>query len=343
MIAAILECAAGAVLAVVVLHDVFDTAVVPGRGRGGLMVSRRISKLALPLWRHSRRTGVGVDFAPAVLVASFIVWLVLLILAFGLMLHAFQDGFTPPLQGFGDALYVSGGAMTTMGFAPVQPHGAAAALTVIASFSGLAVVTMAVTYLLEVQSNIGRRDTGVLKISTSAGEPPSAVALLERYAALDEQEELSELLRGARDWCATVLQSHASHPSLIYFRSAGTGSGWPATLGTLVDLSLLIEMVLDRPKLVGSALLLRAQALRLSTAVTELLGLDPQPLPDAREHLGGVCERLRAAGYPLRGDIDARRFSECRQRDAGRIEALAKHLGTEGAPLLPGKTPQRPS
>lgn len=337
MILRVLECAAGLVLALLVLHDVFDTAVVPGRGRAGLMVSRRLSRLALPLWRRWRTHGIGVDFAPVVLVVTFVIWISLLVLAFALMLHAFGDAFTPPLGSFGHALYVSGGALTTMGFGLIEPHGVPAALIIVGSFSGLAVVTMAVTYLLEVQSNIGRRDTGVLKISTSAGEPPSALALLERYAALGEQDELAQLLRSARDWCATVLQSHASHPSLIYFRSAGTGSGWPATLGTLVDLTLLVELVLDAPRLVGPAVLLREQALRLARDIARLLRLDPVPLPDARPELGAVCARLRDAGYALRGDIDARRFAECRQRDAGCIEALCRHLGTEGAPLLPRK------
>ena len=58
-----------------------------------------------------------------------------------------------------------------------------------------------------------------LTISTTAGDPPSAIVLLERYAQLGCQDELTDVLRDCRDWCATVLQSHASHPSLIYFRT----------------------------------------------------------------------------------------------------------------------------
>jgi hypothetical protein len=40
---------------------------------------------------------------------------------------------------------------------------------------------MAVTYLLEAQEGIARRDSGVLKITTTSGEPPSAIGILERY------------------------------------------------------------------------------------------------------------------------------------------------------------------
>src|SRR6185436_2165913 len=109
-------------------------------------------------------------------------------------------------------------------------------LSVAAGFCGLAVLTMAVTYLLEVQQSIARRDTGVFKMRTSAGHPPSALRLLEKFAGMGAHDELIEVLHNGRDWCANLRQSHASHPSLIYFRSIGTGSGWPAALGALLDL-----------------------------------------------------------------------------------------------------------
>lgn len=84
-----------------------------------------------------------------------------------------------------------------------------ARILVTARFCGLAVLTMAVTYLIEVQEDIARRDTGVIKITTASGQPPSA--LLERYADLDVPEEMRRALYDGRDWCALVLQSHASN------------------------------------------------------------------------------------------------------------------------------------
>ena len=52
-------------------------------------------------------------------------------------------------------------------------------------------------------------------------------------------------------------QSHSNHPSLIYFQSVGTGAGWPAALGALLDLALLSEHCLDDESLRGAAILLR--------------------------------------------------------------------------------------
>ena len=114
-----------------------------------------------------------------------------------------------------------------------------------AGFCGLAVMTMAVTYLLEVQSSISRRDIGIIKLNTSAGDPPSALTLLERFAAIRNQAALAPDLEEARNWCATVRQSHSTHPSLIYFRSVSTGAGWPAALGAFLDFALIAEHLID--------------------------------------------------------------------------------------------------
>jgi hypothetical protein len=158
--------------------------------------------------------------------------------------------------------------------------------------------------------------------------------LLERYAALEIRDDLLDVLRNGRDWCAGVLQSHASHPSLIYFRSAGTGSGWPATLGTLVDLSLMIEHLLEAPQLRGPAVLMREQAARLAKEVTGLLALAAAEATPTAADVQALCQRLRSAGYPVRDAPDCQGFIAARGRDVGCIDALSDHLGAKPAPLL---------
>lgn len=126
MLARAIEGLAGLLLAWATLRDVFYTAVVPGSSRGLLKISRRLVRLALVIWKHTKHRAVGVDFAPLVLVGSFVSWLGLLVLSFGLMLHALRSEFEPGFDGFGHALYVAGGAMATIGFSPVQPRRSAA-------------------------------------------------------------------------------------------------------------------------------------------------------------------------------------------------------------------------
>jgi hypothetical protein len=331
------EFIAGLWIAWATLRDVFFTVVVPGGTRGVLKVSRRLVRASLPISKRIRGR-IGVNFAPALLVGSFVTWMTLLVLGFGLMVHSVADHFEPALDGFGHALYVAGGAMGTIGFGKAEPHGLARAVTVVAGLCGLSVMTLAVTYLLEVQSNIANRDTGVLKVTTTAGQPPCALTLYERYAALGCRDELVNVLREGRQWCAEMLQSHASHPWLVYFRSVGTGTGWPAAMGTVMDLALIAELIIDEPLLRGPAVLAREEADRLARELSNMVDAEQSGPTTSREEVERVVGRLVAAGYRLRDDRDSTRFVAERDRHVASIHALAHHLGTPDAPLLPTDT-----
>src|SRR3954463_9558408 len=104
---ALVEWVLGLVLALVTLHDVFATVVVPGRTRGLVKVSRRLVFVWLPRARRRGDAGIGGNFAPVLMVAGFIVWLLLLVLAFGLMVHGLRDSFSPQIDSFGRALYIA--------------------------------------------------------------------------------------------------------------------------------------------------------------------------------------------------------------------------------------------
>lgn len=342
MIASVVEGLVGLGIAYVTLRDLFDTVITPGQSHAPLHVSRRLVLAALPLWKRVRHRPIGVNFAPAVLVGAFAIWILLLVLAFGLMLLAFGDWFAPHVTSLGRAMYLAGGSMATIGMGATEPYGPAAVLSVAAGFCGLAAMTLAVTYLLEVQSNIANRDAGILKITTSSGEPPSALALLERYAALDCRGELADVMQGGREWCATVLQSHASHPSLIYFRSVGTESGWPATLGALADLALVVQQMMVDPPGRGAAVLLGEQAGRLARDVAKLIGLEPASSDATVADVERLRARLAEAGYGVREDCDAARLLAARNEYAVWVKALAQHLGTADTPLVPPPASSRP-
>jgi hypothetical protein len=336
VIARAIEIAAGVVLVVLALRDVFDTVVVPGESRGALRVARRLLVVAVPIWKWTRRgkRAVSTSFAPAILMGSFFIWMGLLLLGFGLVAHGLRYSFSPSPD-FLQALFIVGSALCTVGLSGIEAQGPARWALVLAGFSGLSVLTMAVTYLLEVQEGISRRDSGILKLTTAAGEPPSALGLLERYADLNSPEEIRRVLYGGRDWCASVLQSHASHPSLIYFRSASVGAGWPATLGAMMDLALILELLIDDPGSLAPAILLRSEGLRLIDELNRVVGLDPLVDDTTGASVPQLCARLAAAGYKLRPSIDALTFTERRRRHATCVQAAAEHLGTAAAPLLP--------
>jgi hypothetical protein len=332
----ILYFAAGLALAAMTLLDVFETVIVPGGSKASLRVARRLVRVLLPLWKASRgkRHGLSGTFAPLILVLSFIIWIALLAFAFGLMAYAIRFHFEPPLRSVPDAIYMVGSSIVTIGVSEENALGAGRWIILAAGFCGLAVMTMAVTYLLEVQSSVSKRDIGIIKLNTSAGEPPSAVTLLQRFAAIHDRGELEQVLRDGRDWCATVRQSHSNHPSLIYFQSVGTGSGWPAALGALLDVALLSEGCLDDQALRGPALLLREEGSSMARELAEVIGLRPCEVTDDKPELIQAAERLSGSGYSVYRDVDFGSLSARRAEYRSCVEALAKHLGKPTAVLV---------
>jgi hypothetical protein len=340
MISRLLYALAGAALVAATLRDVFDTVVVPGESHGRLKIARRIVFATLPAWRRrARGGGISTSFAPFTLVASFILWMLLLTLGFGALAYALAEAFKPALPSFPQALYVAGSGLVTVGLSETDATGLARWVVMGAGFCGLAVMTLAVTYLLEVQGSIADRDAGIFKLKTSAGEPPSAVVLLERYAELNAQDDIGQVLRDGRDWCARVLQSHVSHPTLIYFRSAGTQSGWPAALGALLDLTLIIEFLIDAPRWRGPAALLHQEGGQLAEALSAVLGLAPLPRAFPDQDLEALLARLKKAGYRLRPTSAHHPFLAERNRLAGCVAAAAAHLGAPEATLRPTPSP----
>jgi len=337
MILTITEFCLGVALALMTLHDVVATAVVSGRTRSVPQVVRRVIAVNLPWWRRARRReqGLAIAFAPSILVQAFLLWMSLLAVAFGLMTHALAGSFDPVLPSFPQALFVAGSGLATVGLSETDATGAARWVVMAAGFCGLAVMTLTITYLLMVQGGVAGRDSGILKLTTSAGAPPSGVALLERYASLDMIGRLPELLHDARDWCAEVRQSHASHPSLIYFRSVGAASGWPAALGALMDLALVCVFLLDDRAARGPAVLLEEEGGRMARTLVDLVGLNALAAPPAEGEVHDLLGRLAGAGLSLRAEPDLAGFVAARARHAGCIRALAEHLGSLEAPLTP--------
>lgn len=143
-------------------------------------------------------------------------------------------------------------------------------------------------------------------------------------------EEMRHTLYDGRDWCAPVLQTHATHPSLIYFRSVGTGAGWPAALGALMDLALIFKMVVDDPQSRAAAVLLRHGGLRLVGEIVALIGLQPEEDPTTANPAQAVCARLRGRRLPAAAVDRCRRVR--RSAAAARPVHLCDHRASRDAP-----------
>ena|GEM_PF-5504060 len=137
LIRQIIELVAGIGLVGLSLRDVFDTVVVPGESRGALRVGRLLFAM-LPLWKRMRRgkTGVSTSFAPSVLMASFVVWMTLLLVGFGLIAHGLGNWFSPHADSFEQAAFIAGSALATVGLSGIEAYGPAHWVLVAAGTQG---------------------------------------------------------------------------------------------------------------------------------------------------------------------------------------------------------------
>jgi hypothetical protein len=338
----IVEFVAGLGLTAITISDVFSSILVPGPSESPLRFASRVRKLTLPVWRwmsQARKSGqrrLSNSFAPLLFSLAFIGWMVLLLIGFALMLHASAALFSPPLRNFGQAAYVSGAYLLTIGTNEVQPHGIMRWLLLIAALSGFGVITATITFILEIQNNLHEREKGVLKLSGLAGKPSSGVGILETFAALGMRDELGRFFREWADWSAAVLNSHASFPVLVYFHSADSESDWVVALQAVLDASTLLMVVTEEN--CGAAVFLHRAGSRTAAHLADLFRLEAEdPFPANESALRSVGDRLQGAGYPTKS-IDSEliaRFADLRSDYAGRLSALARHLGSQPCPLEP--------
>ena len=129
-------------------------------------------------------------------------------------------------------------------------------------------------------------------------------------------------------------QSHSSHPSLIYFQSVGTGSGWPAALGAVLDLALIAEHMIEDEDLYGPAVLLREEGARMARELAMMVGVQPVEAPTSAAELQQVSRRIAGSGYKLRDPINFAAMATQRLEHMSCVNALASHLGRSSTVLI---------
>src|SRR6266850_2178676 len=121
----ILEGAAGVLIVLAILLDVFLGVVVPRRAPNlGRLI--RVSGLLIPrtwtVWREiglrlssaERREGFLGTFGALAVIMLLITWVAGLIVGYGLILHALGSQLRPPPETFGTALYFAGVSLLTL-------------------------------------------------------------------------------------------------------------------------------------------------------------------------------------------------------------------------------------
>ena len=328
---------AGLLLVGLALWDVFQTIVVPRPTPGWLRIGRYVVRWT---WRPYRnivvrfKTGLQRDailglYAPGAAIMLLVVWLMTIVVGYGLILFALRADLQPVPQTIGDAVYFAASSILTIGFGDiVATSGVARTVVVIGAATGLGIVALVITFLFSLFGSYQRREVLVVTLAARAKAPPSAMMLLITYARLGLVDELPSLFREWEVWTAEVLDTHVSYPLLGYFRSSHDNVSWISSLGAVLDAaSLVMTTIKGLPT--GHAKITHRVGTHLVEDIANILGLKGEGSAVDRDEFAVVYTKLSKVGYELEPEDDAwHAFERERASYAGRLLALADYWAT---------------
>jgi hypothetical protein len=306
----VLAVLAGALIVLATLASAVRTVVLP---RGvPVRLSRRVFRMMRWIFElrvgrdasYEHRDRIFALYAPVTLLMLMITWLAL----------AFT-GYTLVYLGIGidplrDAITVSGSALLTLGLIHPEDFGAT-----LVSFTeaavGFIVLALLIAYLPTLYGVFSRREAAVETLEVRAGSPPTAVEMIERYWRIEFFDELPALWERWEAWFVEVAETHTSFPALVFFRSPEPTQSWVTAGGTIMDAAALYLSAVDRPREPRAELAIRAGYVAFRR-IARFYGTeyDENPRPDdpisiQREEFDAACDRLTAAGVPMKLDRDA--------------------------------------
>ena len=341
-----LEQVLGACLMLAVLLDVFLTVLYARVGTG--ILSHKLARLTWRLFRllpAARYRPTGLSFCgPAILVLLVLTWSVLLAFAAGLIIHPelstgvrASSGETP--TDLVTAVYVGGSSLSIVGASDFAPHTTAMkVLFLFNSVVGTSVISLTLTYLMQIYAALRERNALGLKMHAMSAETGDAAELV---AGLFPDGELSGGYNNLSEMAgemAETKEGHHFYPVLFYFRFREPYYSVSRTTLLALDTVSLIKSALADDKagwVKKSAAVQQLWSVSLmlvSTLDETFLDKAPEAETDLsdkaepwRARYFAALQRLRQAGLPLRADEEtgAELYVKLRRRWDPLIAALA--------------------
>lgn len=300
---------AGALVVALTFMDVLQTTIM-ARASGSF--SDRLTSM---LWRGlmaGRRGGDHTKLSQAGIVIMMLViggWILLVWIGWTLVFwgseQALLNAQTKAPASFMERGYFIGYTMTTLGLGDYQPNGTLwQMLTVVASLTGLTLVTFAITYVMPVMQAATHRRSLAVHI---AGLGLSTEAVVRTAREADGScEAFEQHLAPLAPEIALVAQRHLAYPVLHYFHGANRREAFTPSVATLDEALLVLDAGFEE------ACLRRASLRPVRAAIAELLetldkrAMDPTDEPPDLPSLAAY----RADGWPVASDAAFERAAE---------------------------------
>jgi hypothetical protein len=258
---------------------------------------------------HGKRSFADRDrilalYAPLTFVLLPLLWLILTMAGFTAVQWGINGG------SLRDSFLVSGSSMLTLGvkFRNDLPS---AVFSYLQAAIGLVLVALLISYLPTIYGSFSRRETLVGMLDSRAGIPPSPYELLVRYERIGASGIIdTDLFAKWEEWFAELEESHTSFAALVFFRSPRAERSWITAAGCVLDTAALQLSTVDRP-FSGQAALCCRQGFLALRRLADLYGIpvNHSPMPTdpisvTRREYDNMLIELRAAGIPIRADVD---------------------------------------
>jgi hypothetical protein len=347
-----LEPFAGALLMLLILADVFLTVLYARVGTGifSVVVARSVWRIFRGLSRpFGHRRGSLLSFCgPVILLALVLFWAIGLTLGAALIVHprlgksvVSSSGSTP--TDFTTAMYAGGSSLSIVGAGNFSAKsGAMRMFYLLGSLVGMSVISLTLTYLMQVYSALQRRNVLGLKLHLLTAETDDAAQFIAGLGPKGDFDSAIASLMELGGQIASVKESHHFYPVLFYFRFPQPF--YSVSLITLIalDTVALLRSALDANRhgsLQRSAALTqmdRASRLLLTTLEEEFLADGvPKPAPPSTEEAARWRSRylsaehvLLSAGLPIRQPQHegVEHYIRLRSQWSAYIEALAPSM-----------------
>jgi len=242
----------GIILIVTVLWETFETLVLPRRVTRQFRLTRLFYRATWVPYRalaglrrqRKKRDTLLSFYGPLSLLGLLIFWAIVLMFGFALIDYGDRARFNGSVSPnrFGDALYLSGTTLFTLGLGDITPATPLGRLvTVVEAGIGFGFLALVMGYLPVLYQSFSRREATISLLDARAGSPPTAFELLRRHAGAGEHglDALSDLLHDWERWSAELMESHLSYPVLAYFRSQHDNQSWIGSLTVILDVCAL--------------------------------------------------------------------------------------------------------
>jgi hypothetical protein len=245
----------GALLMLLILLDVFLT-VLYARADAGI-ISPRVSrfvwlafkKLCKPFTKQRERI---LSFCgPTILVMYVLVWAFLLAVGAGLVIHpklgtsvrATSEASRSDLI---TAIYAGGSSIAVVGVSDYSPETVSfRILFLFNSLVGLSMISLTLTYLMQVYSALNRRNVFGLDVQLGCGEKGDAAELVARLGPNGKFEMGYANLSQLAHEMTQAKESHHFYPVLFYFRFREPAYAIPRFTLVSLDAVALIRTALD--------------------------------------------------------------------------------------------------